>query len=143
LFIGEGELMEQCKARVNNEGLSSRVNFLGYSDNIPELVHAADINVLTSLREGLPRVVVEACFCKVPTAAFDVEGLKEIITDGESGFIVPQGNTAALTSKIKLLIDAPELRTKFGDSGFEHVCRSWDAGIMVNELRELYLQSSK
>ena len=141
LLVGEGELMEQCKAQVNNAGLSSRVNFYGYSDAIPELIHASDINVLTSLREGLPRVVAEACFCKRPTVAFDVEGLKEIITDGHSGFMVTQCDTAALTEKIKLLIDNSELRTKFGEVGFMHACRYWDAQIMINELRELYLQS--
>lgn len=140
LLVGEGELMDDCKKQVNDAGLSSHVNFFGYSDNIPDLIHAADINMLTSFREGLPRVVVEAALCKRPTAAFDVEGLKEIITDGKSGFITEQGNTNALIEKTELLIADADLRKKFGDSAFDHACQNWDAAVMVSQLRKLYLQ---
>lgn len=138
LLVGDGECKEDCRNLAIDLGVADHVIFYGFSEEIPKLVKLSHILVTTSLREGLPRVVVEASLCKIPTVGFDVEGIKEIITDGESGFVVPQYDTVALVERIKILIDSPELRREFAIKAFEKACRQWDKEIMVSRLRELY-----
>src|SRR5207247_992361 len=108
ILVGEGELMDECKRLVKDLKLENDVIFYGFCDHIPSLLSIADIHVLTSLREGLPRVAVEASLMKIPTVSFEVEGIREVITDRESGLIVPQYDVEALTAGIRELIDDKE-----------------------------------
>jgi glycosyltransferase involved in cell wall biosynthesis len=94
--------------------------------------------MFTSLREGLPRVVVEASLMKIPVVAFEVEGIREIITDQKSGFIVKQYDTDMLTANAKKLLQDSSLRKEFGERSFAHVKSQWDANKMADELRVIY-----
>ncbi|MBF0206888.1 MAG: glycosyltransferase [Oligoflexia bacterium] len=138
LFVGEGDCREACIGLSKELGIEEKVIFHPFTSDVPSLLHIADISVITSLREGQPRVVVEASLCKVPTVGFDVEGIKEIIKNDYSGFIVPQYDVTALTEKIKILIDNPEKRRIFAERAFEHTKINWDYNIMVDKTKELY-----
>lgn len=141
VFVGFGELKEECEEQCKNLGVEKDVIFYGFSDNIPQVLAMADVNVLTSLREGLPRVVVESSLMKVPTACFEVEGIHEIINNGESGFIVPQYDVKALTEKIEILLSDDGLRAEFGQKAHDHAMARWDYNVMNNQLKELYYSS--
>ena len=138
IFVGEGPELENCQKKVSASGIAKKVIFYGFSDNIPLLLGVSDILVLTSLREGLPRVVVEASLCKVPSAGFEVEGIREIITDGESGFIAGSGDINELSMKIGKLIECPELRKVFSEKAFERARKGWDFNVMVEKTRNAY-----
>src|SRR6185436_11569831 len=109
-LVGEGELMIECKAQVQKLSLEKDVIFYGFSAEPARLLTVADIHVLTSLREGLPRVAVEASLMKVPTVAFSVEGIREVVDDNINGYVVPTGDVTLLAEKISGLIQQPELR---------------------------------
>lgn len=141
LFVGFGELKEECEAQCNELGVLDDVIFYGFSDNIPLMLKMADVNVLTSLREGLPRVVVESALSKVPTACFEVEGIHEIINNGESGYIVDQYDVKALTERIDVLLNDDEMRKTFAQRAHEHAMKRWDYNVMNAQLKALYLSA--
>ena len=139
LLIGEGELMSACKCLVKQLNIQNDVVFLGFSKDIPELLSIADLCILTSLREGLPRVVVESYLMKIPVVCFNVEGVREVIEQNKTGFIVPQGDVKQLSEYIVKLAQNKKLREEFGEVGFQKVIKQWDKKIMVNQLRQIYL----
>jgi len=138
IFVGQGPELDNCKQRARELGVFENLIFYGFSDDIPSILGISDIMVITSLREGLPRVVVEASLCKVPTAGFEVEGIREVLTDGHSGFIVSQGDTMLLAKKIEQLVNNSKLRQNFGSRAFEHVRKSWDSHVMAQRLQIIY-----
>jgi glycosyltransferase involved in cell wall biosynthesis len=138
LLVGEGDLQDDCRQQVKQLGLEHDVRFYGFTENVPRVMALADIHVLTSLREGLPRVVVEASLCGLPTAAFDVEGLREILQHEVSGFIVPQLDVHGLAERIQQLVENPTLRTTFAQQAGTHARANWDYPIMVQQLDDIY-----
>jgi glycosyltransferase involved in cell wall biosynthesis len=75
---------------------------------------------------------------KIPVVAFEVEGIREIITDKVSGFIVKQYDIDELTANALKLLGNSELRKEFGERSFNHVKSHWDANVMADELRKIY-----
>lgn len=140
LLVGEGERQRECMRQAEELGVQNEVIFYGFSDAVQELLWISDIFVLTSLREGLPRVVVEASLCRIPTVGFDVEGMREIVNDGESGFIVPQYEVRSLADKIKILLNDPEMRSEFAEKAYRRAASRWDKDIMVDQLKKLYCE---
>ncbi len=138
LLIGNGDEKENCIQLAKDLGVDADVNFYGFSDDIPGMFGISDINVLTSLREGLPRVVVEASLCKRPTVAFEVEGLEEILLKGSVGTIVPQHDVDALAHGIDRYLKDPELAAKHAAGAQAHAQANWDISVMVQRLREIY-----
>jgi len=137
-LVGDGP----CRARYAREaqrlGLADRVKFLGYRYDIPELVAAADVAVLTSLKEGIPRALMEAMAVGVPVVATDVKGSREVVVDGQTGFLVPLGDTQALAGRLSQLLDSPALRRDLGARGVEHARRHFDEERIVERLVGLY-----
>jgi len=138
LLVGAGECMEDCKKLALELGVADKVQFYGYSDEVPVLLQSADLFVMTSMREGLPRVVVEAGLAKLPTCTFQVEGVREVISDGENGYIVPSKDVAALSQKLIQLSRNAPLRKQFGQSAFEFCRERWDADKTIGEIDEIY-----
>jgi glycosyltransferase involved in cell wall biosynthesis len=139
LLIGEGEFLTACKTLVQNLGLDiTSVVFLGYQQNVPKFLSISDLFMFTSLREGLPRVIVEACLLQLPVATFSVEGVNEILTHEQTGFIVEKKNVESLVYYAEQLILRPDLRAQFGKFAQQHVIENWDMRLMIRKLREIY-----
>ena len=125
---------------VQKLGLSEKVQFLGYQNNILEILRSMDIFILPSLWEGMPNAILEAMAAGLPVVATNVGGTPEVVVDGETGFLVPPRDPEALANAIKLLIDDPELRKKFGQAGRERVERHFTIQETVRKTEELYLR---
>ena len=138
IFVGDGELIEKCKKQAKKLGIEKNVFFVGYAKNVQDFLSIADLFVITSLREGLPRVTVEASLKKVPVVGFQVEGISEVITDGESGFIVPQYDVVSLEKKIIELLKDSEKRKQFAEKAYRFVKKEWDAKKMIKDLETIY-----
>ena len=138
IFIGEGPEKARCAEFVSQIGLEEHVKFIGFEKNIEKYITISDLNVITSLREGLPRVVVEASLMAIPTVGYKVEGIAEIISDGKSGYIVKQGDFATLAKKITELLDDPEKRKAFGILARDVALSNWSHEAMNVRLRALY-----
>ena len=138
VFVGEGELLDECKQLVKKLDLESSVVFAGYRENVAEILAITDLFMFTSLREGLPRVTVEASLMKVPIVAFEVEGIREVITHESSGYIVKQYDVEALTFYARKLLMEANLRKEFTQKSYQHVVKNWDSNLMAVQLREVY-----
>ena len=138
LLVGEGELMDDCKNLVASFGLEKDVVFYGYSEDVAPLLHISDLMVLTSLREGLPRVVVEASLCRIPTVAFEVEGIREIILPEFHEFIVPQTDVDQLTKQTLKMMESKALQERFVNACYVHAVKNWDYKAMTAKLRRIY-----
>jgi glycosyltransferase involved in cell wall biosynthesis len=143
LLIGEGELTKECKTLCQNLGLDKEsVVFLGYQQDVPKFLSVSDLFMFTSLREGLPRVIVEASLLQLPVVTFSVEGASEVLEHKKTGFIVEQGNVPELIYYAEQLILHPELRVQFGKLARQHVIEHWDMRLMTKQLREIYNRKS-
>jgi len=109
LIIGEGNKREYLENYVNELKLGNKVIFTGYREDVEELMALMDIFVLTSLREGLPRVLVQAAAVGMPSVAFNVDGVPEIIKDNYNGFLVKARDIGQLENRIMEYINNKEL----------------------------------
>jgi glycosyltransferase involved in cell wall biosynthesis len=138
ILVGEGPEKSNCESLVESLGLTEIVKFAGFQKNIEEYLAISDINVITSLREGLPRVVVEASLVSIPTVGYQVEGVAEIVSDQKSGFVVPQGNLEALVIGMNELITNEVKRKEFGKLAREIALSNWSHESMNNRILALY-----
>ncbi|MGP8321449.1 MAG: glycosyltransferase [Methanosarcinaceae archaeon] len=107
-------------------------------DEIPVWMSAADILVLPSYSEGLPNVVMEALSCGTPAIVTDVGGCPEVVSDGETGFVVPVGDVEALMDKIEYLLDNEDLRERMGKLGRVDMVGRYDREKVIGKLKEVY-----
>lgn len=115
VFIGAGSRRSVLQARA--EPLGDRVRFLGERSDIPDLLRAADVCAFPSRWEGMPNAVLEAMAAGLPVVATPVGGIPEILSDHESGLLVPAGEVSALTAALKRLIEDASLRVRLGRRG--------------------------
>ena len=137
-MVGEGTEKSNCESLAESLGVTKKVNFVGFQKNIEDYLALSDINVITSLREGLPRVVVESSLVGIPTVGYQVEGISEIVSDQKSGTVVPQGDLEALALGINELVLDAEKRRKFGIFAREIALRNWSHESMNNRILTLY-----
>jgi glycosyltransferase involved in cell wall biosynthesis len=136
--IGAGKQLESLAAETARRGLSDRVHFPGLRPDIADVLASLDVLVLTSLWEGLPRVLVEAAACGIPAVTFEVEGAREIVKDGVNGYIVPSKDVGQLAARVISLLVNPERARGMGVAGSEFVHQDWSVESMVREITAVY-----
>ncbi len=114
LVVGDGELRPELEALIQDLHLESVVTLMGWRKDIPELLRVFEVFILTSLWEGLPRVLVEARLAGLPVVAYDIDGVSEVIQNGESGFLVAPGDLEAMAERIVELLSNESLRLRLG-----------------------------
>jgi glycosyltransferase involved in cell wall biosynthesis len=117
VVCGDGPSRADLEGQVRAAGLGGGVAFAGFRTDLDLWMPNADLFVLPSFREGLPNVVLEACASAVPVVATDVGGTAEVLLDGQTGYVVPPGDPAALADRIGRLLADPGLRRRMGDAG--------------------------
>lgn len=141
LIAGEGPMLGEFKTDVNNLGLKERVKFLGLRKDVPHVLSAADAFVLSSAWEGLPNVVMEALAAAKPVVATDVGGVRELVEENKSGFIVPAKSPGALAAALqKLMMLTPAQRTEMGRHGFEHVKKTYSLESVTSQWEQFFLE---
>ncbi len=138
-LIGDGDLRPKYQDLCERMEIGHLVHFLGYRDDIPELLAQTDIAVLTSIKEGIPRAVLEAMAMGTPVVATRVNGTREVVRDGETGFIVELDDTEALATRLSKLISDPALREKMGLRAREIVVQEFDERMTIESLWRIYL----
>jgi glycosyltransferase involved in cell wall biosynthesis len=115
------------------------VCFLGWREDVPDLLDASDLSVLPSLEaEALPYSILEAMGHALPVVATDVAGVPEAIAHGESGYVVPPSDARALAAAIGELLASPERRAAFGAAGRARVEDHHDPDRMTERMLDLY-----
>lgn len=138
LIIGEGNKREYLENYVKELNLGEKVIFTGYRKDVEELMAVMDIFVLTSLREGLPRVLVQAAAVGMPSVAFNVDGVSEIIKDNYNGFLVEAKDLGQLENRIVKYMNNKELVLLHGRNGREFIENKWSIKGMVDRIDKIY-----
>ncbi len=112
----------------------------GQIPDAAKYLKAFDIFVLPSVKEGLPYAILEAMAAGLPIVATKVGGIPEMITDGESGLLVPPKNPEALATAIEKLIAAPELRARLGQNAAAVADAKFSLQEMLQKTRQIYLK---
>lgn len=115
-FYGEGVLKSMMLERISELGLTDKVFLRGNVNDVPHHIASAEIFVLSSDLEGMPNALMEAMALGLPCVATDVSGVRDIISDGDNGFIVPVGNKEAMADRIKQLIELEGIKNRFSDN---------------------------
>lgn len=131
LIVGDGPERPGLERLCNELGLAAAVNFLGTRDDIPELLSALDLFVLTSRMEANPVSILEAMASGVPVVAPRVGSIAESVADGETGYLVEAGNLEEFVRRSCELIGQPELARSMGRAGRGQVVDRWSLERMV------------
>ena len=117
LVVGAGPEQANLAAEAQRLGVADRVIFTGFQADAVSYINAFDIFALPSEKEGLPRVILEAMLMAKPVAASRVVGPSELVVDGQTGLLLPLGETRQWVDALERLIDDPALRTRMGNAG--------------------------
>ncbi len=137
VMAGDGELRSDVEARIRERGIEANVTLLGWQQDMPEIYRNLDIVVLTSLWEGLPCVFSEAMASELPIVATNVDGAREAIVDGETGYLHQPHDIEGMARSVLELVRNPELRRQMGARGKSRVAE-FDIGTSVNRLEQAY-----
>ena len=138
-FVGDGHLRARIEADIARRHLGGRFHLTGLlpRERIPAVMHATDILVHCSLREGLARTLPQAMLAGRPAVSFDVDGAAEVV-DAETGILLAAGDAAGLEAAIETLAASPELRARLGSAGRERCRLRFDHRRMVELIEAIY-----
>jgi len=137
-ICGDGPLHSQLEMQIKSRGLAKSVKLLGTFDRIINFLAVADIFVLPSRWEGLPMALLEAMNAGLPVVATRVEGVDEVISDGENGLLVPAEDASALSHAILLLVHQPETRLRMGIAARQRIQRTYTTDRMCSQYLVLF-----
>ena len=136
-LVGDGELLPELQSRAQQAGLTDRVLFLEWREDVPDLLLAFDLFVFPSLSEGMGRGLVEAMAAGLPIVATRVCSIPEVLAEGEAGCLVEPANSLALARGIETLLLDPELRSRLAKAARERA-KGYSVETMLQKIEAVY-----
>ena len=145
LLVGDGDWRRRFEQRALSLGLEKHFIFAGLvpPHEVPSLLGVMDLVVHLSRREGLPRALPQALAAARPIVAYDCDGASEVCLEGQTGSLIPPGDTQALTGAMLKLAGDAALRESLGRGGQRLVREHFPIERMVDDLHALYLRLAK
>jgi glycosyltransferase involved in cell wall biosynthesis len=140
LIAGEGDQKPGLLALISELGVGGRVRLLGYRADTRELYQAMDVYALSSYREGLPNVLLEAMALEVPVVATRIAGVPRLIRDGDNGLLIDPGDTEGLAHALTRLLEDAGLRSRLGRAGRRTIEADYSFDARMQKFRALYDQ---
>jgi glycosyltransferase involved in cell wall biosynthesis len=137
-IVGEGHERAVLQKQIDELGQGERIHLLGYRPDTRELYQAMDVFCLSSLREGLPNVVLEAMALETPVVATRIAGVPRLIEPGQNGLLVEPGDEPGLAAALDRLLADPSLRQKFAQAGRQTIETSYSFQVRMDKVRALY-----
>jgi len=137
VVVGDGEALADVRSSDAARTLGDRVLFTGYRADVAAIYHASDVVVLTSDSEGTPVSLIEAAACGVPVVGTDVGGVRSVVQDGVTGYVVPP-DASLVAARIATLLDDGPLRARLGAAGRERVQARYAAERLAADHDRLY-----
>lgn len=137
LVVGDGPLRDRIK------GLAAdlpQVRFLGYRADIPEIMQALDVFVFPALWGGLSRALTEAMLAGCAVVATNINGVPDLVREGETGLLVTPRDPAAIASRVSCLLDDADLAARLGQNARARIGREFDIDLMVRRIMALYAE---
>ncbi|GAB4486954.1 MAG: hypothetical protein OHK006_15430 [Thermodesulfovibrionales bacterium] len=138
VILGEGEEREPLERLAAGLGLQGRVVFRGNVQNVREYLHAADIFVFPSEREGMPNALLEAMACGLPVIAARSGGVTDIVSDAENGLLVDAGSVDQFHAALERLLRDPDVRQLLGRRAFETIRERFSIDSVIPRYLALY-----
>lgn len=138
LVIGDGPLRAHLMAAAAARGLGEAVRFTGHLDDVSAALACLDVYVSTSRREGLSVAVIEALAAGLPCVITEAGGARELVDDGQNGFVLPCGEVAGLSRRVTELLDAPERARLMGQAGRRRAEAMFDERVMTSRYQQAY-----
>ena len=138
VIAGEVELDENLRDLVYRGGMASDLKLLGTRDDMPEVLAAFDVFVLSSHDEGMSNAVLEAMAMQLPVVATDVGGTGEVVRPRETGLLVPSGDLDQMTASLRLLLNDRDRARRFGKAGRARVEREFTREVMIKRTMNVY-----
>lgn len=138
-IVGRGEERAALEQQARQLGVAAQVSFLGWRDDIADLLHAADIVVMPSRQEGMGVAALEAMAVGRAVIASDVGGLRHAVVHERTGLLVPPADAPALAAALARLLRDPELRQRLGAQGPQRITEGFLPDQMVSAYEKLYL----
>ena len=139
-LVGEGPLRTELESVAVSLGVADRVHFLGVRQDIPQLMAGCDLFVLPSVTEGMPAVLIEAAAAGLPSVAYDVGGIREVVQDGVTGKVVPARNHRRLAEETAALCRSPEQRRVMGRAARQGASK-FDILAIATQFEELLVRT--
>ena len=142
-FVGDGILRPRLEKLARQLGIEKRLHFAGLvqPDEVPGYIHAADILVHASYREGLARVLPQALLAARPAVSYDIDGAREVVHTGQTGILVEPADWPGLARAIETLVADRALRQQLGRQGRDLCREQFDHNRMVQEIEKVYTRT--
>lgn len=140
MIVGDGPMKQELVDYSIKLGIGDKVNFCGEQKNIHTFLEKMNLFVLTSLYEGLSNSIMEAMLYGIPVVATDVGGNRELISDGETGFLCPPDDIDDLVKKVMYIIDNPQEAQRIGENGRNKIINEFSSNMMVKKTESIYLR---
>lgn len=138
LIVGEGDAEPQLRSLIRELGLEDRVRLLGYRADPRPIYEAMDVYVLSSIREGLPNVVLEAMALETPVIATRIAGVPRVIQDGENGLLIDPGSVEEIEAALRRLAGNPEERARLAAAGRKTIVEKYSFAVRMEKIRGIY-----
>ncbi len=141
VVAGSGPLDAELRRLTAKLEVEKRVTFLGFEPDVRSWLQAADGFLLSSLWEGLPMGLIEAAACAVPAVATDVAGTREVVADGQTGWLAPAGSSMLLADKMGALMKATDAeRWAMGERARLRVVERYSLNSVLGRWEALYAE---
>ncbi|MCM3574687.1 glycosyltransferase family 4 protein [Mesobacillus subterraneus] len=138
LLAGEGPSLQECRKLAKNLGVENQVHFLGFRKDIEQLLQISDVAVGSSFREGLPVNIMEAMSCGLPVIATTNRGHRELITNQQEGWLIPESDQQMFAKKMKLLAKDSAQRAVMGSKGRRLIINKFSTNKILQEKSAIY-----
>lgn len=138
LLAGDGPLKEEILRTIHDNQLEDFVKLIGYQTDIYPYIKLADIVALTSQKEGVPRIIMEAMAFARPIVATDVLGTRELVIHNETGYLVEYKNVEELAFYLNLMLTDEKKRIEFGIKGRKRVEEYFTEEVVVDRIVRMY-----
>ena len=140
IFVGDGPRRHELEVLANDLGIAGRVHFLKWSEEVPRIMAALDVFVLSSISEGMSNSILEAmCSCK-PVVATAVGGNPELVVDGKTGILVPSKDPQQMGHAILELLRDSKKRRRMGEAGRQRVEAEFSLPQMIRNYEKMYVR---
>ncbi len=138
LLIGDGSLKNKLTKKIKELNLENNILLLGIREDIRELTSISDIYITTSIREGLSKSIMEAMSMEKPIISYNIRGIRELIEDGNNGFLVPFKNIDNFVEKVEYFIKNVKDREIFGKKAREKIQKEFSIDEILSQMEKIY-----
>lgn len=138
VFVGDGVLKEAMQDKINKLNLNDTIIIKGFTNDVEKEYLSASIYAMSSYNEGFGMVLIESASYALPSVAFDIAGLSDIIENEKSGFLIEDGNLQEFAKKLQLLMRDENLRKTMGENAKIHTKKHFSKELVLQKWQDLF-----